>query len=399
MKELLFLAHRLPWPPDRGDRIRSWHLLRHLAGFARVHLACFADTSADAARLPELRAALGGRLGEAHVEVRRTGRATALARALVTGRPVSLAAFESGRLRAFAHDMLGRVDAVFAFSGQMAQFVSEAPGPRFVMDFVDMDSVKFAAYAETAAAPLARLYRREAELLFAFERKIAARAAASLFVSKAEASLFRARTGLPDICALPNGVDLGFFDPAASFAPLAERGEGPLIVFTGQMDYPPNVDAVRWFAAEVLPLVPEARLAIVGRDPGPAVRRLASPRILVTGAVPDVRPWLAAADAVVAPLRIARGIQNKVLEAMAMARPVVASAAAFEGIEAEPGRELLIATGAQEMAAALRGLLADPAQAASLGAAARERVERAYRWEARLAPLEEMLFPVARAAA
>ena len=153
------------------------------------------------------------------------------------------------------------------------------------------------------------------------------------------------------------------------------------------MDYAPNIDAVRWFAGEVMPMLPEARFAIVGRKPAAAVRRLAGPRTIVTGAVPDVRSWLAAADVVAAPLRIARGIQNKVLEAMAMARPVVASRAAFEGIEAEPGVHLLVADSAEAQAEAIAGLLGDRRRAEAMGQAARRRIEQAYRWDARLAPL------------
>jgi sugar transferase (PEP-CTERM/EpsH1 system associated) len=399
MTELLFLAHRIPFPPDRGDKIRSWDILRHLAGLARVHLACFADDEADAAHLPALREALGGRLGEAHVEVRRTGRAVAAARALLEGRPVSLTAFDSPEMRRFAARMLERpeVDTAYVFSGQMAQFVPANARQRFVMDFVDMDSAKFAAYAE-AGGPLAPLHRREAAKLFAFERETAARADLSLFVSEAEADLFRARAGLPDadIRALPNGVDLDFYRPGA----VPADAPHPLLVFAGQMDYAPNIDAAARFARDVLPGVPGASFAIVGRNPSAAVKALASERVLVTGEVPDVRPWLAAADVVVAPLRVARGIQNKVLEAMATGRPVVASPAAFEGIEAEPGRDLIVADGAEAQAGAIRDLLADPARGAAIGAAARRRMEEAYRWEARLAPLAALVgLPKRRAAA
>ena len=386
MAEILFLAHRIPYPPDRGDKIRSWHILRHLAGLARVHLACFADDEADAAHLPALREALGGRLGEAHVEIRRTSRAAAGARALLEGKPVSLTLFDSARLRGFVEGMAGKVDAVFAFSGQMAQFVP--PHARLIMDFVDMDSAKFAAYA-TEGGPMAPIHRREAEKLFAFERAVAARAEASLFVSEAEAALFRERAALPgaDIRALHNGVDLAFYRPG--HAPV--QAPHPLIVFTGQMDYAPNADAVRWFAAEVLPRLPSAHFAIVGRNPTQEVRRLAAPNVTVTGAVADVRAWIAAADVVAAPLRIARGVQNKVLEAMAMGKAVVASPAAFEGIEAEPGRDLIVAEGAGAQAEAIAALLADPTRAAALGAAARTRMEAAYSWEARLVPLAAIL--------
>jgi sugar transferase (PEP-CTERM/EpsH1 system associated) len=388
MLDILFLAHRIPFPPDRGDKIRTFHELKHLAGLARVHLACFADDEADAAHLAGLREAIGPALGEVHVEVRRTSRAAAGARALAEGRPVSLVLFDSASLRGFVSDQLasGRIGTVFAFSGQMGQFVPAGSGARFVMDFGDVDSAKFEAYG-AGGGLMAPVHRREGRLLAAFEREVAERADVSLFVSEAEATLFRARSGLggPDIRALQNGVDLDYYDPDARFAGIEESG--PLIVFTGQMDYAPNIDAVRWFADEVMPMLPRARFAIVGRKPAEAVRRLAGPRVVVTGAVADVRSWLAAADVVAAPLRIARGVQNKVLEAMAMAKPVVASPAAFEGIEAEPGRHLLVADGAEAQAEAIAALLDDPARAWALGRAARARTVEAYRWEARLAPL------------
>jgi sugar transferase (PEP-CTERM/EpsH1 system associated) len=399
MPDLLFLAHRIPFPPDRGDKIRSFHELRHLAGLGRVHLACFADDEADAANLAGLREAIGPALGEAHVEVRRRSKVAAGARALVEGRPVSLALFDSQALRAFVARQLasGRIGTIFAFSSQMAQFVPA--GARLVMDFIDVDSAKFEAYGAEGGA-MAPVYRREGAKLAAFERATAARADVSLFVSEAEAALFRRRSGLAsaDVRALQNGVDLEYYDPEAAFPRLDEPG--PLLVFTGQMDYAPNIDAVRWFAGEVMPMLAKARFAIVGRKPTEEVRRLAGPGTIVTGAVPDVRSWLAAAEIVVAPLRIARGIQNKVLEAMAMARPVVASPAAFEGIEAEPGRHLFVAETGEAQAAAISGLLDDPQRAQGLGQAARRRMEQAYRWEARLAPLAGIVgLPPQRAAA
>lgn len=392
MEDILFLAHRIPYPPDRGDKIRSWHLLRHLASLARVHLACFADDERDAAHLPALREALKGKLGEARVEIRRTGKAAAGARALLEGRPVSLTLFDSGALRDFVRRLLATRDigTIFAFSGQMAQFVPARAKQRFAMDFGDMDSEKFAAYAEEGGL-MAPIHRREARTLFAFERAVAARADVSLFVSPAEAALFREKVRLPgvDIRALQNGVDLKFYNPAAPVA--AAEAPHPLLVFTGQMDYAPNIDAVSWFAQEVLPKLSGATFAIVGRNPPEAVRKLANERVNVTGAVEDVRAWLAAADVVVAPLRIARGIQNKVLEAMAMAKSVVASPAAFEGIHAEPGRDLLVADSAEAQADAIAGLLAEPERAATIGTAARRRMEEGYRWDAQLAPLAEIV--------
>jgi sugar transferase (PEP-CTERM/EpsH1 system associated) len=269
------------------------------------------------------------------------------------------------------------------------------------MDFGDVDSAKFAEYAAKGAGPMRWVNRREAQRLAAFETATAARADAVTFVSEAEAALFRRGTGLGNIHAVSNGIDLVRFDPSADFdrLPAAEAGEGGLILFTGQMDYAPNVDAVSWFAAEVMPPVRGARFAIAGRNPTAPVRALAGGRIIVTGEVPDIRSWLAAADIVVAPLRIARGIQNKVLEAMAMAKPVVASPAAFEGIEAEAGRDLIVADGAPAMAAAVQRLLEVPGEAAALGRAARMLVERTYSWQQRLAPLADIVRPSPRKAA
>ena len=438
MRDILFLAHRIPYPPDRGDKIRSWNILKHLGGLARVHLACFADSEADAAHLDALRCAMRGSLGEAHVEVRRTGKFAAAAEALRSAKPISLTMFDSSRLRAFAEAMLAgdRVGAIYAFSGQMAQFVPEERRQRFIMDFVDMDSAKFADYA--GSGPMRWVHRREAAKLLDFERATAARADTSLFVSAAEAELFRQRSGLDplpvrfeqpssevetacrepgpsrlrfsagsnrleangaseavDIRAITNGIDLEYYNPAADFPKLGGSYR-PLVAFTGQMDYRPNVEAVTRFADECLPALLEQRpdlcFAIVGRNPTPAVLRLADrPGVIVTGSVPDVRTWLAAADLVVAPLRIGRGIQNKVLEAMAMARPVVASAAAFQGINARAGRDLMVADTVGEQVGAILSLLANPKSAQAMGAAARRQMVSRYRWDAVLAPLTDLL--------
>ncbi|HYW16249.1 MAG TPA: glycosyltransferase [Allosphingosinicella sp.] len=232
MAEILFLAHRIPFPPDRGDKIRTYHELRHLAGLGRVNLACLADDEADAANLAGLREAIGPALGEAHVEVRRISRVAAGARALVEGRPVSLTLFDSAALRSFVERILasGRISIIFAFSGQMAQFVPEGANARFVMDFGDVDSAKFEAYGGEGGI-MGPVHRREGRVLAAFERSVAARADVSLFVSEAEAELFRRRSGLEeaDIRALQNGVDLDYYDPEGDFPrlkapPLKGRG-------------------------------------------------------------------------------------------------------------------------------------------------------------------------------
>jgi sugar transferase (PEP-CTERM/EpsH1 system associated) len=385
--DILFLAHRVPYPPDRGDKIRSFHILRHLARHHRVHLGAFADDEADKAHA----AGLAPLVHRCHVEVHARGRAASLARGLLTRAPASVAALASRTMGEFVDEVLAteRIDRVYVFSGQMAQY---APDDRpFVMDFVDIDSEKFADYARAARPPISWLWAQEARRLAAYEREVAGRAVVSLFVTEAEAALFRARTSLSPECVqvLENGIDADRFRPEPSQQP-----REPLIVFTGQMDYPPNVEAAAGFAKHALPLVrerrPDARFAIVGRNPDPALDDLGD-SVDVIGEVPDTRPWLARAAAVVAPLRLARGIQNKVLEAMAMARPVVASPAAFEGVDAVPGEHLLVADGWAAEADAVAALIADPTRGDAIGAAARARIVARYGWDARLAPLDRML--------
>jgi len=397
MAEILFLVHRAPWPPDRGDRIRSWHMFEALAKLAPVHVAALADNAEDAAAATARLAPLCKTLA---IEVRGVSRPVALAQAVLRGEPVSNSLFRSAALAEHVGALLalGTVTHIVAFSGQMAQYLPADFDGRVLMDFVDVDSAKFATYAEQdKRQPLNWVHAREAKKLGAFEAKVARAVDASLFVSEAEAALFQRQSGLgaDKVRAVGNGIDTARFDPALPYDSVA-TGEGPLAVFTGQMDYPPNIDAVHWFAAEIFPLVqkayPAARFAIVGRAPSEEVRALASlPGVIVTGEVPDVRPWLVAADAVVAPLLLARGVQNKLLEAMAMARPVVASAAAATGIDAVADEHLLIADEAEAIAAAVLRLFDDPVAGAAMGRAARDRMIARYGWEARLASLAELL--------
>ncbi|WP_294253468.1 TIGR03087 family PEP-CTERM/XrtA system glycosyltransferase [uncultured Sphingomonas sp.] len=390
MGDILFLAHRMPFPPDRGDKIRAYHLLRHLARDHRIHLVAFADDPEDLQHQDGLAAHTATRT----IVWRKAPTVWTGARALLQRRPVSLVAFADPAVRRAVNALLEAqpIDTIFLFSSQMAQYLPPAPKQRVIMDFVDMDSAKFAAYAKGGRGAMAWVHKREASLLLAHERRVAGLSDASLFVSDAEATLFRERTNAPRVHAIENGIDTVFYDPAGRFEPLG--GEGPLLVFTGQMDYRPNIEAIRWFAEKVFPRVrrahPDARLAVVGRAPTPAVQALAErPGVLVTGSVPDVRDWLAAAALVVAPLQLARGIQNKVLEGMAMARAVVASPAAAEGVD--HAGTLCVAEGADAFGGAVLRLLDDPDTAAALGAAARARVIARYSWDARLAPLDALL--------
>ncbi|WP_298399418.1 TIGR03087 family PEP-CTERM/XrtA system glycosyltransferase [Sphingobium sp.] len=394
--DILFLCHRIPFPPDRGDKIRSYHLLKRLAEVAPVHVGCFADDARDMGFAGEMAQVTASQ----SVLMRDRSKVVAGLTGLAKRQSLLVSLFDHPDLhRWVARTMAERpIRAVVAYSAQMAHFVPALPPDvRFLMDFVDFDSAKYATYGAEGSGPMAWINRREGRVLLDFERRTAQRADICSFVSEAEASLFRDACGLgPDrIVGIENGVALDYFDPAADF-PTIEHGDGPLIVFTGQMDYRPNVEAVESFARQTLPAIrtvhPDARFAIVGRNPAKSVQALAQlPGVIVTGGVPDVRGWLAAADVVVAPLRIARGIQNKVLEAMAMARPVVASPQAAEGIDATDDAHFLIAANPAEEAAKTIALLADPARAALMAVAARARMEERYRWSATLAALPDML--------
>ena len=372
MRDIAFLAHRLPYPPDRGDRIRSWHVLKALAKLAKVHVFALIDDEADRAYVGMVETVAAS----VTVVHRRKTKLAAMAEAFATGGSASVAAFVDKDLMVEVRDRLRAVDTVYAFSSQMAAYVPADYAGRFVMDFVDMDSAKFAAMGFAG--------RQEAKRLMAWEIATAKRADVSVFVSDAEAALFTRRTGLP-AQVMGNGIDLERFAPGVVNA---VEAESPLIVFTGQMDYAPNVEAVLGFAHTTLPrirdAVPGVTFAIVGRSATKAVRALAGTSVIVTGEVPDTRPWLAAAAVVVAPLRIARGVQNKILEAMAMSKACVVSSGAAQGIDAVDGRDLIVA---DDPAEAVTMLLRDPARAAEIGRAARARMVASYSWDAQLRPL------------
>ncbi len=396
MGEILFLAHRIPWPADRGDKIRSHNILRHLAELAQVHIACFADDERDMGFVPEMEP----NFASVYAEIRKKPQWLAGAEALASGAPVSITSFASNSMAGHIETLLTSRDIghIFCFSGQMAQFVPASFSGRFVMDFVDVDSAKFESYAGQGNPLMRWINAREGRKLSAFEHAVARRADASLFVSDAEAELFCERSGITDgrVSALGNGIDTVSYDPARSYSPLPQRIDGPLIVFTGQMDYRPNMEAVTDFALNALPQIhqqhPGAVFAIVGRNPPASVHALAKNKgVIVTGAVDDVRSWLNAAAVVVAPLRIARGIQNKVLEAMAMAKPVVASAAAAQGIDAADGTHFRIAANVKTEARFVCELLADPVSAQKLGENARRHVVSHYGWASQLSGLRQIM--------
>jgi sugar transferase (PEP-CTERM/EpsH1 system associated) len=394
VEHLLYLAHRIPYPPNKGDKIRSYHLLKHLAQRYRVHLGTFIDDPDDWQYVDAVKK-LCGETYFARLDSRtaRIGSATALLR----NRPLSLDYYRSRGMADWITRLHAKlpVSRVLVFSSPMAQFVKPERYARRVIDFVDVDSAKWTEYAAQKSWPMNRIYAREGRQLLRYEREVARDFNASLFVSSQEAALFSGMA--PDSASrigwFSNGVDSAYFSPHHDFDTPYPDG-GPVMAFTGAMDYWPNIDAVQWFAAEMLPAIrerhPDARFYIVGARPSREVLALGSqPGVTVTGTVPDVRPYLAHARLAVAPLRIARGIQNKVLEAMAMGKPVIVTPQALEGIAAEPGRDLMLGADAAGFASlACAALETTPVD---MGRAARAQVEASYNWDTNIARVDALL--------
>ena len=395
MSNLLYLVHRLPYPPNKGDKVRSYHLLKHLAARHRVFLGTFIDDPQDEAyvdKLPEFCA-------DMHIAriSPRTARIRSLT-GLLGNEALTLPYYRNAGLQDWVERTLReqKIDAAVIFSSAMAQYVQGVPDLRTLVDFVDMDSAKWTQYAANHRWPMSWLYRREGARLLAFERAVAQRATHSFFVTENETELFfrSAPECKGRVDAMCNGVDAEFFSPAHAFSSPYPSGEVPL-VFTGAMDYWPNIDAVTWFATEILPQMlqrrPDLKFYIVGRSPTPAVMALAGERVVVTGTVDDVRPYLQHARVVVAPLRLARGIQDKVLGAMAMGVPVVASQECSEPVDAVPERDFLTAGTVEDYQRQIECLLQSTDRADAMGKAAREQVLARYSWDAHLSNIDRYL--------
>jgi sugar transferase (PEP-CTERM/EpsH1 system associated) len=395
--DLLYLVHRMPYPPNKGDKVRSYHLLKHLVSQHRVFLGTFIDDPADEPYIDTLRALCAG-LHVARLDPR-SAKLRSL-RGLLQGDALTLGYYRDAGLSQWVARTLGANDirTAVVFSSSMAQYVEHVPDLRVLIDFVDVDSAKWTDYAKARHWPASWLYQREGATLLAYERAVAATVHRSFFVTDKEVELFNrlAPECAEHVQAMGNGVDTTFFATDPERINPFDADEIP-IVFTGAMDYWPNADAVTWFAQEVLPTLrsqwPAVRFSVVGRSPSPEVRALAGDAVRVTGTVPDVRPWLQHAAVVVAPLRLARGVQNKVLEAMAMSCPVVAATRCAETIDAEVGVHLVAASTAADYVREINGLLSERDRATALGCAARSRVVTRYGWTAQLSTLDAHLSP------
>lgn len=346
--KILFIAHRIPYPPNKGDKIRSFNEIKYLSKKHEIHLACLVDENRDLQYVEELKKYCC--TVDAVLINKRWAKIKSLF-ALFPLIPLSVSCFFSKKLKRIIDHKLSTVnfDIIFCFSSAMAQYVMGVKDIPRVMDFVDVDSEKWKQYSDHKSFPMSWIYRMEGKSLSNYEAKIAEDFNYSVFVSQKEVEVFnRLVPRVKNISAITNGIDTDYFNPLYNgnngfeHSTSGEISQKPIIIFTGVMDYFANVEGVKWFVKEVFPIVkgeiPDVKFYIVGTNPTQEIKNLGKDRnIIVTGFVEDVRKYLAMATVSVAPLRIARGIQNKVLEAMAMGVPVVGTSQVLEGID--PGHD------------------------------------------------------------
>jgi sugar transferase (PEP-CTERM/EpsH1 system associated) len=390
---MFFICQRVPFPPDRGDKITTFNEIRHLSTKHEVHVFCLADGNRDLDNVPGLR---GYAQSVTAVPVAGwVSKLRALA-AMLAGEPLSVAAFNERKLHIVIEQKFAELqpDLIMVYSCNVAQYAEHFPQVPRIMQFAELDSSRWGQFARRSRPPMRWVYAIEQHRFLAYERHIARTFSHALVCTAAERRDFERL--IPGVRAslVGNGVDLDYFCSKG----LAKRSGS--IVFTGVMDYFPNVDAVIWFCDEVLPIVqrqiPEAGLTICGSRPAAAVRRLAKRRgVTVTGWVPDTRPYLDGAEVFVAPLRMARGIQNKLLEALAMGLPCVASGAAATGAAIADGEGILAADSPEAFAGHVVRLLRDQAFRAEMAGKARAAAELNYRWETQLACLDRVIATIA----
>jgi len=456
--KILYIAHRIPYPPNKGDKIRSFNEIKYLSQRHEIHLACLADDPKDLKYENDLKdfckttnvILINPKLAKLKSSI-----------GLISTKPLSVSYFYSRKLQQTVDHLLSTndYDAIFCFSSPMAEYVfksrllvssclkldkslvSGSPvtsdqklasrNQKLIMDFVDVDSDKWAQYSKYARFPKSWIYALEGRRLADYERNVAENFDHSIFVTDSEVKIFKNRNPhIKNITAISNGVDIDYFSPnylhqestidqrpsanergsstitqhpatinqqqSSITQPPASSLQQPVIVFTGAMDYYANVDGVVWFTKEILPLIkkqiPEIRFYIVGSNPTKEVLSLSDNNdVTVTGYVPDSREYLNKATVVVVPLRIARGIQNKILEAMAMGIPVVATPQAFEGIEAKPGRDLILGEDVEKVAEGVIKLIKKVSLRKSLGDNARRIIEKNYCWAKNLEKLDNIL--------
>jgi sugar transferase (PEP-CTERM/EpsH1 system associated) len=393
--QILYIVHRVPYPPDRGDRIRSFHILEFLSKRADIHLATLADESVSSDTMQ----ALHSRCKRVAVERLSKARWLRGATSLMRGRSTTEGLFWSPRLhriiRKWAYET--HFDMAFLYCSSVLQYLSvhdlrDVPA---IVDLVDVDSQKWFDYAAMAPGLKSQLFRLEGNRTRRLETEVSQRASSIVLVSEAEAALFRRICPNDHTCSVPNGVNIDYFQCSDG------DGRPGHCVFVGALDYRANIDGICRFCGEVWPQVraayPTATLAIVGRNPVRAVVDLqAVAGVEVFASVADVRPYLAEASVVVVPLRIARGIQNKVLEGMAAGRAVIASREALEGIDVRSGENVIQADSPAQWSSNIVRLFNEPRERTQIAQAGRAFVANRHDWTNCLSPIASLLASVSK---
>ena len=387
--KILYVCHRFPFPPKRGGKIRPFNMIRHLSKHHRVTVASLVRSDAEAAEAAGLAEHCHrfemGRVSDPVQTLRMVAR-------LPTATPSSLGYFYSAPLARRIEDLLAqeRYDLIFVHCSSVAQYVERVTDVPKILDFGDMDSQKWLEYAHYKPFPLSLGYALEGRKLEREERRLAKRFDMCTTTTRGEwETLESYRSGVATDW-FPNGVD------SETFAPADAPYDPDTLVFVGRMDYYPNQECMFDFCDNVLPRLqsrrPGIRLAIVGADPSAAVTRLQDrPGVTVTGSVPDVRPHALRAAVMVAPLNIARGTQNKILEGMAMGLPVVASRVAARGVDAQADAHLRVADTPDEYVSEILRILDDPNERERLSRAARARMLSHHAWPASMVRLDGII--------
>jgi sugar transferase (PEP-CTERM/EpsH1 system associated) len=376
---ILYLCHRFPYPPRRGGKIRPFNMIRHLS--AQGHRVTVASLVRSAAEAEEGRGIAPFCAAYEMARVANPLQALRMVARLPTPTPSSMGFFHSPDLARRVKALLAQRswDLLFVHCSSMAPYVEQVDDVAKVLDFGDMDSRKWLEYAEHKPFPLSLGYLLEGSKMAAAERRLAGRFDVCTATTRAEWETLESYGVGGATDWFPNGVDADYFQPSG--APF----DVDAISFVGRMDYYPNQEAMTRFCATAWPLLrqrrPTLKLAIVGADPSPAIRRLGRLRgVTVTGSVPDVRPYVSASVLMVAPLAIARGTQNKILESMALGVPVVTSRIAAAGVDAQAPAHFLVADTPEETCAAILRIVEDPGERLRLSVAGRERVRRQHDW-------------------
>lgn len=394
---VFYICQRVPFPPNRGDKITTYNEIKHLAREHEVHVFCMADGVEDLANVAKVKDFVASIQA---VAVSPFGAKWRAALALFTGEPLSVAAFSNRALHLAIRQAHARqpADLMIVYSCNVAQYAAFFPECRRIMQFADLDSLKWGQYAERHRPPMKWLYALEQRRLLAYERSIAHSFDHSLVCTAVEQRDFEALIPGAPISLVANGVDLAYFQ-TLHFPKIEGR-----MVFTGVMDYLPNIDAVAWFCAEIYPrvrrAVPQASFVICGSRPTDAVKNLAKiDGVSVTGWVEDTRPHLDAAQLFVAPLRMARGVQNKVLEGLAMGLPCVASMPAWAGTVIPQGQGIVASNDPAEFARQIVKLITDAQYRAQMALRARQSAEAHYTWQAQMDLLDGVMAQVIQAPA